>query len=74
MGLEKGPAKGGAFWVPILKPNPHGMAPNIGPKTVPGRFLIKPEALIRNTEYIVNARGLDVTFLAPRLDVVTLPA
>ena len=37
----------------ILGPDPHGMDPKIGPKIGPGRILIKPEALLRDIEYII---------------------
>ncbi len=51
---QEGPACGGALLGLILGPDPHGMDPKIGPQIGPGRILIKPEALLREIEYVRN--------------------
>jgi len=47
---QKGPAVGGTLLGHTLGPNPHGKDLKAGPKMAPGRFLTKPETLLRNAE------------------------
>jgi len=51
-GSKKGTAEGGALLGPTSGPNPLAMGQKFGLKTGPGRTPIKPEALLRNREYV----------------------